>query len=74
MATIKIKVVEDTDDYGDRSQTLLMDDVEILSVCPLYECPEDAIIGRDLVDCDDIQGWIEYGYDAAKNGDELIFD
>lgn len=73
MSKIILKVETDTSDYY-TSQTLLANDQEIASVSDLSECPEDAIIGRDLVDCDNIKGWIQYGYDAAKRGDELVFE
>ena len=73
MKKIVIRVEEDNDDDCFTSQTLFENDVEIANVSDLCDCPEDAIIGRDLVDCNDIQEWIKYGYDAAKRGDELIF-
>lgn len=73
MSKIILKVeTEDEDFYT--TQTLFANDQSIASVSDLYECPEDAIIGRDLVDCNDIKGWIQYGYDAAKRGDELVFE
>lgn len=68
-----IRVETITDDYYTR-QTLFANEEEIACVADLSECPEDAIIGRDLVDCNDIQQWIKYGYNAAKRGDELIFE
>lgn len=37
----------------------------------LYECPEDAIIGRDLVSCGDILEAIKLAYEAGKNGEEF---
>lgn len=74
MKKIVIRVEEDNDDDCFTSQTLFANDEEIANVNDLCDCPEDAIIGRDLVDCNDIQKWIKYGYDAAKRGDELIFE
>lgn len=44
------------------------------SIGPLCECPEDAIIGRDLVDGYDICKYIQIGYDAAKRGEELTIE
>lgn len=73
MAKIVIKVVDDSSSEYSR-QTLFINNEEAATVSDLYECPEDAIIGRDLVDCNDIQYWIQYGYNAAKLGDELIFE
>lgn len=37
----------------------------------LSECPEDAHIGRDLVDGNDIIKYIEMAYNAGKNGEKL---
>lgn len=33
--------------------------------------PEDCIIGRDLINGHDIIKYIQWGYDAGKNGEEL---
>lgn len=73
MSKIILKVVTEDEDYY-TTQTLFANDQSIASVSDLSECPEDAIIGRDLVDCNDIKSWIKYGYDVAKRGDELIFE
>lgn len=73
MSKIILKVETEDEDYY-TTQTLFANDQSIASVSDLCECPEDAIIGRDLVDCNDIKEWIKYGYDAAKRGDELIFE
>lgn len=74
MRKITIRVETGTDEYYYTSQTLFANDEKIASVTDLTDCPEDAIIGRDLVDCNDIKDWIKYGYDASKRGDELIFE
>lgn len=37
----------------------------------LNECPEDAIIGRDLVDAYDLLEVLKLGYEAGKRGEEL---
>ena len=74
MKKIVIRVEEDNDDGFFARQTLFANDEEIANVSDLQDCPEDAIIGRDLVDCNDIKEWIKYGYDAAKRGNELIFE
>lgn len=41
------------------------------SIYPLYECPEDAIIGRDLIDGRDIIQAIMLGFNAGKKGEEI---
>ena len=74
MKRIILRVESNTDEGWYTNQTLFANDEEIASVADLTDCPEDAIIGRDLVDCNDIKDWIKYGYDASKRGDELIFE
>lgn len=39
-----------------------------VSVFPLCEMPEDAIIGRGLLDCEDIVIWMERAYNAGLAG------
>lgn len=43
-------------------------ELEIFSVSDLSECPEDAIIGRDLTDAGSIIDFIELGMKYAKEG------
>lgn len=43
-------------------------------VRPLCECPEDAIIGRDLISCGTIINYMKMAYEAGKNGEELIIE
>ena len=45
-----------------------------LSVYPLYECPEDAIIGRNLVSCSDVAAYMADAYNAGKNGEEFSIE
>jgi len=44
---------------------------QTISVYPLSECPEDAIIGRDLISCGEIANLMKIAYEAGKNGEEL---
>lgn len=46
--------------------------ISIFSVGNLWECSEDAIIGRALHDADDAKGLIEYGIQYAKEGYDSI--
>lgn len=43
-------------------------------VGPLCECPEDAIIGRDLISCNTIIEYMKLAYEAGKNGEEFIVE
>ncbi len=74
MKRIILRVESDTDEGWYTSQTLFANGEKIASVTDFAGCQEDGTIGRDLVDCNDIKDWIKYGYDAAKRGDELIFE
>ncbi len=61
---------ESTDDYGDvRGQDLYNENEKInFSVYNLCECPEDAIIGRDLFTADDYISTLEKGIELAEKG------
>lgn len=39
------------------------------SVYPLCDCPEDAIIGRNLISCDEISGYMKEAFDAGARGE-----
>lgn len=46
----------------------------LFRVCNLNECPEDAIIGRDLFDAHDYLKAVRYGIELAKQGyDEVEY-
>lgn len=64
--TLKVKSTE----YYTR-HTVSADGKQIASIADLCECPEDAIIGRDLLDGDDVIRFIKLGYEAAKKGETL---
>lgn len=70
---MKVKLVETEEDW-DVSHEVLVDGKSIASISSLSECPEDAIIGRDLLDGNDVVGYIEMGYEAGKRGEELIIE
>lgn len=46
----------------------------LFSVCNLTECPEDAIIGRDLFDAEDYIRAVRFGMELAKAGYDDIED
>jgi len=68
-----LTVVTQRNDYKTK-QVLYVDTDERLGVYDLSECPEDAIIGRDLVDCDDIAKYIKMGAMLAREGFELVIN
>ncbi|KON88978.1 hypothetical protein AF332_20755 [Sporosarcina globispora] len=57
IVTVKVRSWEDSD-YATHD-TLEVDGKQVFGVHPLYECPEDAIIGRDLISSSDIASFLE---------------
>jgi hypothetical protein len=66
---IEIKVGTDCNDY--ETQEMAIDGKPRLYVNALCECPEDAIIGRDLVSCKAVSSFMMEAYNAGKNGEEF---
>lgn len=66
---MKIDIYTWEDDEGYKRQALYIDEVDRKYVGPLCECPEDAIIGRDLIDCEDLLIYFKAGYETAKKGE-----
>ncbi len=58
----------DCDGY-EESQEMIIDGKSTLSVGPLCECPEDAIIGRDLVSCCRVADLMKRAFDAGVAGE-----
>lgn len=59
-------------DDGER-HTMFVDGKEMLRVGSLCECPEDAIIRRDLVDYCMVAEVMEGAYKAAQRGEEFVY-
>jgi len=66
---IEIKCHTDSNDF--EREALIIDGKKRRYVGPLCDCPEDAIIGRSLVSCSEITGYMKQAYEAGKNGDEF---
>jgi len=60
------------DDFYDR-QKLYINGKEVQYVGPLCECPEDAIIGRDLVSCADIVHYMQQAVTAVTDGETVTY-
>jgi len=71
---MKIKVVEEGEEFGETSHEVFVNGESKWHIHSLSECPEDAIIGRDLIDGFDLLAAIKLGYEAAKRGEELIIE
>ncbi|WP_168928327.1 hypothetical protein [Paenibacillus ginsengarvi] len=57
---VEVKVVTGQDRYaGARTETLFIDGQEWMSAGPLCECPEDAILERDLLGPSDFASLLE---------------
>ena len=67
---MKIKIIIGENDLGER-HIMQVNGKETYRIQGLCECPEDAIIGRDLIDAFDLLNAIKLGYAAGKNGEEL---
>jgi hypothetical protein len=69
---LKITTDSDCDEHHDL--TIEDDDGKEVSGCsidPLYESPGDAIIGRCLIDGNNIIEYMELAYQAGKQGEEF---
>lgn len=67
-------ILKENTDWENPSQALYINDKRSYSVCNLNEYPEDAIIGRDLIDCYDLLEMLKLGYEMHKNGEELVVE
>lgn len=70
---MKVVIKRAMHDYYER-QSMNVDGKHDLFVGALCECPEDAIIGRDLVCCVTVSEYMQRAYDAGKRGEELVID
>jgi len=68
---MKVKIVYTQDKWGYSVETMYFDGKEKKVVHDLSETPEDAVIGRDLVDCHDLYLYMEKGYQLALAGETL---
>ena len=71
---IELKITEDC--CGDISHDLKISEdtgevIDTVSISPLWENPEDATIGRDLLDGEDLIDFITLGYKAGINREKL---
>lgn len=75
---MKITIHSEINDYDYESQTMQVEtnvkNSIYFSVYPLCECPEDAIIGRDLISCDEIAEAMKVAYEAGKAGEDFIIE
>ena len=65
-----LEYIESYDDYDNlRGQEISNDEEDVyFGVCNLNECPEDAIIGRDLFTADNYVEALNKGIELANKG------
>lgn len=68
---MRVELVIGEDENGLETHVLVIDDEIYAEISDLSDCPEDAHIGRDLIDGRDLITYINIGYEAAKRGLEL---
>lgn len=66
--TCKYELDEDYGGDAHRCEHLYDGDTEVYDVCNLNECPEDAILARDLIDSYEAARLIRLGMDYAAEG------
>ncbi len=75
MITIKETTGTNSDGAGTYEIEVSKDGKKVagFSAWPLYECPEDATLERDMGFAYDAIEFFKLGYEAGKNGEEIVF-
>ena len=68
---MKVTLRTNTAEFGEERHELLVDNGPRHYIGPLCECPEDAIIGRSLIDGYDLLNLIKIAHVAGKAGEAL---
>lgn len=63
-----LALVDEENDWGMCSQEVYDGGSQLFRVYDLTDCPEDAIIGRDLFDAHQWLEAVRYGMELAKQG------
>lgn len=71
---MKVVITESYNDDGARSESMEIDGKNALSTYPLYECPEDATLERDMVSCSDVATLMYKAYQAGVEGESFSLD
>ena len=69
---MEVKIIQSYDENNSRSEDMYIDEKFAESASPMYECPEDATLERDLVSCSRIAKLMELAFNAGKNGEDFI--
>ena len=65
---VKLVIIEDS---WDTRHELEINGQNVQSIYSLSEVPEDAIIGRSLIDGNDLIRYIKMGHEAGRKGEPL---
>ena len=71
---MKIEIQKSTNSNDSECQDMIIDGKSRLHVYPLDDCPEDAIIGRDLVSCVDVANYMKEAYEAGRRGENFVIE
>lgn len=75
---LKITEINGSDENGSGRYEIIVerDGKKIMGFCagPLYECPEDATLERDLSYAYDAISFFRLGLEMGKTGEEVIFE
>lgn len=66
---MEVKVISGKNNDGAMHDELHINGKEVLSAYPLYECPEDASLERDMTSCSEVETLMKRAYDAGKAGE-----
>lgn len=68
---MKVQLLTSNNDDGDREDAVIVDGKRLLKITPLYECPEDATLDRNMINGREVIEYIQLGYNAAKRGEDF---
>ena len=68
---MKIKIVQGKNFDGALTEEMYIDDKEVLHAFPLYECPEDATLERDMISCSDVVALMKEAWIAGSEGEMI---
>ncbi len=70
---MKIEVLICDDNYYSREK-LIVDGEEVMEAHDLSDCPEDAILGRNINSMSSVAELMEFAYQAGKRGESFSLE
>ena len=72
---MRVEIKQSKNKYDDSLiEVMHIEGKEELYVQSLSDCPEDAIIGRDLISCTRVAELMNLAYEAGERGEGFIVD